>query len=150
RLPSGSTLISERDSGVVKELTPDGALRDVAAIPGVVSSGEGGLLGLEFVSGEDAGTSTDWLYAMFTAASDNRVLRFPLQGGPGGHSLGAGEEILTGMLKAGNHNGGRIKLGPDGMLYVTIGDAGDPGQSQVLGNLNGKILRVELDGSIPD
>jgi glucose/arabinose dehydrogenase len=150
RLESGSTLISERDSGVVKELTQDGALRDVAVIPGVVHDGEGGLMGLEFVSGEDARTSGDWLYAMFTADGDNRVVRFPLEGAPGGYALGAGEEIITGMIKAGNHNGGRIKLGPDGMLYVTIGDAGDSGQAQQLGNLNGKILRVELDGSVPD
>ena len=150
RLESGSTLISERDSGVVKELTPDGALRDAAVIPGVVSSGEGGLMGLEFVSGEDAGTSGDWLYAMFTAASDNRVVRFPLQGAPGSYALGAGEEIVTSMAKAGNHNGGRIKIGPDGMLYITIGDASAAGASQQLGNLNGKILRVELDGSVPD
>ncbi len=149
RLESGSTLISERDSGVVKELTPDGALRDAATIPGVVHSGEGGLLGLEFVSGDDAGTSGDWLYAMFTADSDNRVVRFPLQGTPGSYALGAGEEILTGLAKAGNHNGGRIKLGPDGMLYVTIGDAGDTARSQSLDSPNGKILRIALDGGIP-
>ena len=150
RLGSGSTLISERDSAVVKELTPDGALRDAAVIPGVVASGEGGLMGLEFVSGEDAGTRGDWLYAMFTAESDNRVVRFPLQGEPGSYALGTGEEILTGMFKAGNHNGGRIKLGPDGMLYVTIGDASEPSRSQSLDSINGKILRIELDGSIPD
>ncbi len=150
RLETGSTLISERDSGVVKELTADGALRDVAVIPGVVHNGEGGLMGLEFVSGEAAGTDGDWLYAMFTSTSDNRVLRFPLQGAPGSYALGAGEEILTGLVKAGNHNGGRIKLGPDGKLYVTAGDAGDSAHSQQYGDLNGKILRIELDGSVPD
>ena len=149
RLESGSTLISERDSGVVKELTPDGALRDAAVIPGVVHSGEGGLMGLEFVSGEDAGTSGDWLYAMFTAASDNRVVRFPLQGAPGSYALGAGEEIVTGMVKAGNHNGGRIKLGPDGKLYATVGDAAQTGLAQDPSSYNGKILRMNLDGSAP-
>jgi glucose/arabinose dehydrogenase len=150
RLESGSTLISERDSGIVKELTADGALRDAATIPGVVHDGEGGLMGLEFVSGQDAGTKGDWLYAMFTAESDNRVVRFPLVGEPGGYGLGAGEEILTGLFKAGNHNGGRIKLAPDGMLYITIGDASETSRSQDLGVLNGKILRIALDGSVPD
>ena len=149
RLESGSTLISERDSGAVKELTPDGALRDAAVIPGVVHDGEGGLMGLEFVSGEDAGTDGDWLYAMYSAASDNRVVRFPLQGAPGSYGLGTGEDVLTGMAKAGNHNGGRIKLGPDGLLYITIGDASDTNSSLDLASINGKILRVELDGSVP-
>jgi glucose/arabinose dehydrogenase len=87
---------------------------------------------------------------MFTAADDNRVVRFPLQGEPGGYSLGAGEDILTGLAKAGNHNGGRIKLGPDGKLYITIGDASNTDLSQRLDSGNGKILRIELDGSVPD
>ena len=141
RLESGSTLISERDRGVVRELTPDGALRDVGAVPGVVAGGEGGLLGLEVV-GDD-------LYAYFTSASDNRIVRFPLEGGPGSYAIGPGTDILTGLAKAGNHNGGRIKVGPDGMLYATVGDAAVPGLSQDLGSLNGKILRMTLDGGVP-
>ncbi len=144
RLASGSTLISERNIGVVKELTPSGTLRDVGHIPGVVHAGEGGLLGLEFV--RDKG---DWLYAYFTTEVDNRIDKFPLFGGPGNYSLGDGVEILTGIAKANNHNGGRVKLGPDGKLYVTVGDAGNRPNSQNLDSLNGKILRMNLDGSIP-
>jgi glucose/arabinose dehydrogenase len=144
RLASGSTLISERNIGVVKELTPSGTLRDVGHIPGVVHAGEGGLLGLEFV--RDNG---DWLYAYFTTEVDNRIDKFPLFGGPGNYSLGDGVEILTGIAKANNHNGGRIKLGPDGKLYATVGDAANRPNSQNLDSLNGKILRMNLDGSIP-
>jgi glucose/arabinose dehydrogenase len=144
RLASGSTLISERDSGVVKELTPSGALRDVGSIPGVVHVGEGGLLGLEFV--RDKG---DWLYAYFTSEVDIRIERFPLLGGPGTYRLGAGVGILTGIAKASNREGGRIKLGPDGKLYATVGDAGNPRNSQNLDSLNGKILRMNLDGGVP-
>jgi glucose/arabinose dehydrogenase len=144
RLDSGSTLISERDAGVVKELQADGTLRDVAAIAGVVHEGEGGLLGLEYV--DDHGV---WLYAYFTSASDNRIQRFPLLGGPGSYSLGAAQDILTGLAKASNHNGGRIKLGPDGLLYATVGDATNTDNAQNLDSLNGKILRMNLDGSVP-
>src|SRR5690606_14506178 len=64
-------------------------------------------------------------------------------------TLGGGQDILAGIAKAGNHNGGRIKLGPDGMLYITAGDAAETAHSQQYGDLNGKILRIEPDGAIP-
>ena len=143
RLESGSTLISERDRGVVVDLTSDGELRDVAAIEGVVHDAEAGLLGLAVLDEE-------WLYAYFTTASDNRIERFALEGEPGAYSLGAGEEVLTGLAKASNHNGGRIAFGPDGMLYATVGDAGQPDRAQDVTSLNGKILRMTPDGDVPD
>jgi glucose/arabinose dehydrogenase len=141
RLETGSTLISERDSGTIVELTADGALRDVGRVTDAVHDGEGGLLGLEVVR--------DSLYAYVTTADDNRIERFDLLGEAGSYSLGDSAAILTGIRKAGNHNGGRIKLGPDGMLYATVGDAGDRGTAQDPNSLNGKILRMQLDGSAP-
>jgi glucose/arabinose dehydrogenase len=141
RMESGSTLISERDSARVLELTEDGSLREVGVVPGVVAQGEGGLLGLEVLD--------SWLYAYFTADADNRVVRFELTGDPGSYGLGGEEVVLEGLAKAGNHNGGRIEFGPDGKLYVTVGDAGDPSRSQDQGDPNGKILRIEADGAIP-
>ncbi len=142
RLESGSTLVSERDTATIKELTADGDVREVGVVEGAVPGGEGGLLGLE-VEG-------DTLFAYYTAADDNRVERFALEGDAGSYSLGDGTVILDGLAKAGNHNGGRIKLGPDGDLYVTVGDAGDPDRAQDLSSNNGKILRIETDGAIPD
>jgi len=143
RLESGSSLISERDRGVVVELTSDGELRDVATIDGVAAQGEGGLLGLAVLDGR-------WLYAYFTTASDNRIERFALKGEPGSYSLGESEEVLVGLEKAGNHNGGRIAFGPDGMLYATVGDAGEPERAQDETSLNGKILRMTPEGDVPD
>jgi len=145
RLASGSTLISERDTGTVQELTDAGAVRVAGEIAGVAPGGEGGLLGLAVLDDDQV----DYLYAYFTSAGDNRILRFPLEGEAGGYSLGAGEEVLTGIARAGNHNGGRIAFGPDGMLYATTGDAGDRNSAQDPSSVNGKILRMSATGEVP-
>ncbi|HMM82217.1 MAG TPA: PQQ-dependent sugar dehydrogenase [Terrimesophilobacter sp.] len=145
RLPTGSALISERDTGKILEYTAAGAVRVVTTVEGVAHGGEGGLLGLAVL---DTGTP-DYLYAYYTTANDNRIVRMPLLGSPGDYRLGTQQAILTGLARAGNHNGGRIAFGPDGTLYATVGDAGQPSRSQDLSSPNGKILRMNPDGSVP-
>lgn len=145
-LDNGSTLISERDTARIIELTPSGSTRVAGTIASVRHGGEGGLLGITVV---DTGAAL-MLYAYHSAQNDNRVIRMPLQGQPGTLSLGEPEVVLAGIPRAGNHNGGRIKVGPDGNLYVTAGDAGDPSLSQDPGSLAGKILRMTLTGGVPD
>lgn len=137
-------LVSERDSGRILELTETvpAQAREVGTVPGVAAAGEGGLLGLA--------TAEDFLYAYFTAAEDNRIVRFPLDGEPGSFALGSPEVLLDGIPKAGNHNGGRIAFGPDGKLYATAGDAGDRESAQNREALSGKILRLDPDGSVPE
>ena len=144
-LDGGSALISERDTARIIELNPGGDTRVAGTIGGVRHGGEGGLLGIEVVTISGA----PWLYAYHTASGDNRVIRMPLEGEPGSLALGAPEVVLSGIPRAGNHNGGRIKLGPDGHLYVTTGDAGNPSLSQDPASLAGKILRMTLDGAAP-
>jgi len=161
RLESGSSLISERDTGQVKELTAAGGLRVVGGVDGVQPGGEGGLLGLAVSPGAEApstgsgtgatgsATGNTWLYAYFTSASDNRIVRIALEGEPGAYRLGSREDVLTGIAKAGNHNGGRLGFGPDGMLYATTGDASIRDAAQDPASLNGKILRMSPTGDVP-
>jgi glucose/arabinose dehydrogenase len=136
-LPGGEALVTERDSGRLLRVSPSGGVREVQTLP-ERGSGEGGLLGVAVSPdyGEDR-----YVYAYYTTETDNRVVRFRLGEEP--------EPILTGIPVNTYHDGGRIRFGPDGMLYVSTGDAGDTGNSQDLSSLGGKILRVEPEGSVP-
>lgn len=136
----GVALISERDTARILEVT-DGGSREVARISDVEARGEGGLLGIA--------VHDDLLYAYSTGDDGNSVRRFPLSGEPGALELGAGQTILSGIPAGTNHNGGRIAFGPDGMLYVATGDAGDRKSAQDLTSLGGKILRLTPRGAIP-
>ncbi|MFE6734645.1 PQQ-dependent sugar dehydrogenase [Microbacterium sp. NPDC057650] len=138
RLDDGGALISQRDDGRIIELTPSGSTRVVGTVPDVVSGGEAGLNGLAVHDG--------MLYAYHATADDNRVVRMPLIGDPGSRALGEPETVIDGIPKAGNHDGGRIAFGPDGMLYIGTGDAGQRERAQNQDYLGGKILRVTPDG----
>jgi glucose/arabinose dehydrogenase len=141
-LAGGGALIGQRDDGKVLELTAGGVTRDVGTVPGVVSGGEAGLNGLAVWTG-DGGV---WLYAYHASATDNRVVRMPLEGSAGSYRLGSAQDVFTGIAKAGNHDGGRLAFGPDGMLYVTTGDASRGDIAQDRNALNGKILRLTPAG----
>lgn len=138
----GVALVSERDSARVLELDADGGLREVAVIDGVAPRGEGGLLGLAVHDGQ--------LFTYFTAADENRVERRDIEGEAGALSLGEPTTVTDGIPAAGNHNGGRIAFGPDGMLYITAGDAGDRDSAQDVDALSGKILRLTPEGDVPE
>jgi glucose/arabinose dehydrogenase len=139
-LPGGDALVSERGTGRIKRVPRGGGTaRTVMRIPGVATNyGEGGLLGLAV---SPSYSRDRYVYAYYTSGSDNRVVRFRL----GGRI----HTILRGIARAGNHDGGRMAFGPDGRLYIATGDAGEGGRSQSRDSLNGKILRISRNGSIP-
>ncbi|SEB41136.1 Glucose/arabinose dehydrogenase, beta-propeller fold [Paramicrobacterium humi] len=142
----GGAILSFRDSGQIGVMDAAGDVRMIGTVAGVSHGGEGGLLGLALLENDDA----SWLYAYFTSESDNRIVRYALDGMPESLSLGERENILTGIPKAQIHNGGRLAFGPDGMLYATTGDATGGDVAQDEGSLAGKILRLAPDGGIPD
>ena len=115
----------------------------------VDSSGERGLLGIAF----DPNFATNhYLYVYYTVATSpihNRVSRFTAAGdtaAPGSHAVIL---ELNNLSSATNHNGGAIHFGPDGKLYIAVGENANGANSQTLSNLLGKMLRINSDGSIP-
>lgn len=142
-LPDGSAVVTERDSRRVLRLTPrdegEAVVTELGEITEAAPEVEGGLLGVA-VSPDFATDSTLFLYA--TSSEDNRVLSVTLEG----DELGAPTPILTGIPKGVIHDGGRLAFGPDGFLYVSTGETGNPGLAQDAGSLAGKILRITTEG----
>ena len=137
-LPDGSALVSERTTGRVLKLAPGSEPAEVARLDGVQPTGEGGLLGLAVSPTYE---QDEYVYAYYTSASDNRIVRFKLAASP------QQEVILSGIPKNSFHDGGRIHFGPDGMLYASTGDAGQRDNAQNPDSPSGKILRMKPDGS---
>ena len=153
-LPNHDVLVGERDSGQLVLLPVDpeapagyGKPRVLGTLPGVYHVAEGGLLGLAV----SPSFGTDHLvYAYLTTKTDNRIVRFTVDGAAGQQfTIGDLHPILTGIAAGTFHNGGRIAFGPDGMLYAGVGDTKEPSYPQNLASLNGKILRMRPDGSVP-
>jgi glucose/arabinose dehydrogenase len=134
-LPDGSALVSERNTGrILRVGRRGGPPRQVARLA-VVPGGEAGLLGLAV---SPAYRTDRLVYAYYTSARDNRIVRFRLGQPP--------RLVFAGIPKAGNHDGGRIAFGPDGMLYAGTGDATVRTRAQDPTSLGGKILRLTPDG----
>ncbi len=141
-LPNGNILITERPGKLV--LLDDN--KKIIEVKGVEHIGEGGLLGMAL---HPEFNKNHFVYLYLTTKVNgelmNEVRRYKLEG----NSLSEEKTILSGILGSKGHDGGRIKFGPDGMLYATTGDALHENLSQDTTSLNGKILRIKDNGSIP-
>lgn len=143
-LPDNSILVTERP-GRVRFVTPNGKLQSdpVYTVGDVRHISEGGLLGItihpKFVQNK-------YVYLYYTYSGDvntlNRVVRFKFDD----KTFVERKVIVDAIPGAGNHNGGRIKFGPDGFLYITAGDAQEPSRAQDKNSLAGKVLRVTDEG----
>jgi glucose/arabinose dehydrogenase len=146
-LPNGDMLVTERAGRV--RLVRDRNLRpQPVATVNVTDSGEGGLLG---IAAHPDFNSNRWFYLYYTGVKNgtevNRVERWQLS--PDGVSATRDRLILDDIPVAVYHNGGRIRFGPDGMLYIGTGDARNPDSAQDQKSLAGKILRLTPDGQVP-
>ena len=141
--PDGRLFFTERPGRV--RVYQNGQLRDapVLTLDDVRHIGEGGLLGIAL---HPQFATNHYVYLLYTANGPgglvNRLARFR----EANNTLADRAVLLERLAAGGTHNGGRIKFGPDGMLYLTMGDAGDASLAQSLSSLNGKILRLDENG----
>ncbi len=185
--PDDKLWITERTGKRIVQIDPQtGEKAVLATIPEVEApGGQDGLLGLALDPELLKGTGHDYVYAAYTYSDPNRpadetvedqaspyrhlftkIVRFSYA--PEANRLETPTEVISGLPASNDHNSGRLKLGPDGMLYYTIGDQGNnqlgnwciPTEAQRLPTeaelaakdyvaYVGKSLRLAPDGSVP-
>ncbi|HLR91585.1 MAG TPA: PQQ-dependent sugar dehydrogenase [Atopostipes sp.] len=139
--------VSERPGTIVQIKDGEQTRQEVEFTNDVSNAAEAGFMGFVLTPDfEDFNTA----YAYYTYTDDhgqfNRIATFRLE-----RNQWFEEEILLDEIPSGTvHHGGRLKIGPDDKLYATVGDASNPNLAQDLEVLPGKILRMNLDGSIPE
>jgi aldose sugar dehydrogenase len=144
--PDGRLFVTERP-GRVRIIESGRLLPAALVLDDVAAVGEAGALGLTL---HPQFAANRFVYIAYTArlpngAMVNRVVRYREVG----NTLGERAVILDGLSANTIHDGSRVRFGPDGRLYVTMGDAASPSIAQDLGSLNGKILRLNEDGTRP-
>ncbi len=145
-LPGGDWLVTERAGRV--RLVRDGKLVATVATIDVATGAEGGLLGIAASPAfEQDGLFYVYVTALVGGARINRVVRYRLDAE---HRAATLDRIVLDPLPgAAFHDGGRLRFGPDGMLYIGTGDAREPFLAQSKESLGGKILRITPEGTAP-
>ena len=143
--PDGRLFVTERP-GRIRVVREGRLVTSPVASLNVLARGEGGLMGLAV---DPAFAQTPRLYVCYTAAKAGRAINrlsvlTLLEG-----QAPAEQVLIDDMPGASVHDGCRVKFGPDGKLYVTMGDAAQPLLAQDPDSPAGKILRLNADGSVP-
>jgi glucose/arabinose dehydrogenase len=150
--PDGRLFVAEQ-RGTLRVVKAGGTLATFLDISGRVdSAGERGLLGVAF---DPDFSNNHFVYLYFTkrttstTPAHNRVIRVTADGD---RTVVGSEKLilrLDNLSSATNHNGGALHFGEDGRLYVAVGDNANGDNAQSLGNLKGKLLRINKGGTIP-
>lgn len=143
--PDETIFFTERNGNV--KVIKNGFVMEKPILSIDVSGGEGGLLGITL---DPNFSENHFVYLYFTysdfLSTKNKVVRYY----ESNLALTEDKTVIDNIPGSSVHDGGRIKFGPDGKLYITTGEAGDPNLSQDLNSLAGKILRINSDGTIPE
>ena len=143
--PDGKLFFTERTGNL--RIIENGILEKEPVLSLGVGGVEGGLLGIAV---DPDYSENNYIYIYYTynefLSSSNKVVRYIVD-----DKEVREDKILIDKIPAGPfHDGGRIEFGADKKLYITTGEAGNPGLSQDLNSLGGKILRINSDGTIPE
>ena len=143
--PDGRLFVTERP-GRVRIVTLGGSSELALTLDGVFAQGEAGLLGLA-LDPEFAQNHFVYLYysASVPGGAMNRIVRYREVNS----RLGERVVLLENIPAAQIHDGGRLRFGPDGLLYASAGDAADGNNAQDVASLAGKLLRLNRDGTVP-
>ncbi|MBC7785514.1 MAG: PQQ-dependent sugar dehydrogenase [Burkholderiales bacterium] len=147
-LPDGRWLVTEQ-SGALRVVKNGALISTPAGTLSVDSVGERGLLGVTADPNFAANGHIYLYYTPKTTPKGNHVSRFTLNG----DAIVKGSETplltLDTLSSATNHNGGAMHFGPDGRLYIAVGENAAPLRAQSLTTVFGKMLRINRDGTIP-
>jgi glucose/arabinose dehydrogenase len=153
--PDGRIFVNELTTGNIRVVTPNPLPQQwsLQTVPfahiDVETGNEKGLLGIAV---DPNFTSNHFIYVYYTVSGPiNRVGRFTATT-TNGNTVATNSTpmvIFNNIPASENHNGGFINFGPDGMLYIVVGENQEPDDAQRLSTLRGKILRINPNGSIP-
>lgn len=143
-LPNGDAIVTERDTTKVLLLaSPSYDVSEVGNLSGAVGLGDqGGEAGLLGVAVSPDFASDSMLFFYYSTETENRIVKAALKGG----KLQTPTTILDGIPRGFIHDGGRLLFGPDGYLYASTGETGQPDLAQDTESTAGKILRITTDG----
>lgn len=145
--PDNFIWMTERGGRVSRVDPASGQVLPLTTIADVTQTGESGLLGMALAAAPTAGTY--WLFVVYNytdqGALKEKLVRYTYANG----TLGSPTVLLGNISATTTHSGSRLLVLADGTLLMTTGDAQQQPQAQNTASLNGKILRLNLDGTIP-
>jgi len=147
-LPNGDRLVTER-SGTLLRLGPDGERRGrVAGVPAVDARNQGGLLDIEL---DPAFDKNGWVYLTWSGKCGPGNATHLGRGRLEGQRLADFEVLFVAepCVDSTKHFGSRIAFGPEGKLWMTVGERGERDRAQDQNDHNGAVLRLNRDGSVP-
>ena len=142
--PNGKMIFTERPGRISVLDLETKEIKIIGEID-VSEKGESGLLGIAV---DPKFEENNFVYVYYTHKNGNRVSKFIFN--EQNEKIESEFILLDDIPSARFHDGGRIKFGPDGKLYITTGDATESSSAQDINSLAGKILRMNRDGTIPE